>query len=112
MSTQRQSQFDRVYPVSPDVLYTAVREAVEAGPYKKATWDEFTKSGSFKSRRSFASWGIYWQGQVLPDEHGSKLVLSGGALQGGGPNSTDKLAVRTSDQLFGEVSRRCAAAIA
>lgn len=107
---QNQSTFDRIYPVEPGALYAAVVQAVADGPYRKAGSDEFTRSVSFKSKGSFASWGHQWQGQVVADANGSRLHLTGAAFHHAGAGSTDKLALKVSQRFFDDVSRRCAAA--
>jgi hypothetical protein len=105
-----QQRFERVYPVPADVLFDALREAIESGPYKKASVDEFTKSAVFRSRRSFTSWGHHWQAQVATDPDGARLTMTAAVTVASteGPGS-GKRASEVASRLFADVSSRCAA---
>lgn len=108
---QNIAEFDHVYPVAPDDLYTAVQTAVADGPYKKQAYDPFTKAATFKSRRSWASWSHAWQAQVRTDADGSRLHLSGATMNANqnAINTSNKRAAKVAADLFADVSRRCAA---
>ncbi|WP_415854033.1 hypothetical protein [Sinomonas sp. G460-2] len=106
--TDVQQSFDRVYPVPPNTLYAAVKAALTQGPYKEAQFDEFTRSVTFRSKGGAIGYLLRWQGQVLEDGGGSRLHLTGGAYAS---DAYPAFAVRRSNELFTDVSKRCAAMV-
>lgn len=112
MSTIQQG-FDRFLPTSPETAFSALRDAVTDGPYKRATVDDFAKSATFRSHASLGN-AFTWQAQVTAAPGGATITLSVGVTQTSlGPGALPgKKAAKTAADLFAEVSKRCVQAVA
>lgn len=109
----QQQRFDRVFPVPPEDLFAAFREAVEQGRYKVVRVDDFARSIEFKTVHSLRAMNtppVAVQGQVTSDGHGSRieLVTAMRSLALSGTTGTAKLM----GALLADISDRAAKAAA
>ncbi|MBT8160969.1 MULTISPECIES: hypothetical protein [Arthrobacter] len=109
----QQQRFERVYPVPAGVLFDAFRDAAHGGKYRKVVVDEFAKTVVFRTK-SFYRVPFHCQGQVTEDPGGARIVLTAGLVNGGALSlaSGTGRASEISAQLFADISRRCAQAVA
>ncbi|GGR57812.1 hypothetical protein J2S40_003396 [Nocardioides luteus] len=75
------SQLDdrRFYPVSPDVAYAALVEAVRDVRFTLKAKDDFGKAVRVGTPMSGFSWGATLSLSVTPEPSGSSIQVSGGA---------------------------------
>ena len=109
MTTTNQLNFERIYPVPPDVLFAAVKSAISDGPYKSPSADDFTRSVRYGTKATLTSYALDWAGQVTTDQEGAKLRLTGTSkkkllAEGARP-------MKLAEALFADVSRRASEAI-
>ena len=79
-----QQQQTRFFPVEPSAVFNALGRAVEKGKrFKLKEFDDFTLSMTYSSKVSGFTWCENFSAQVVPNEGGASLGISGVGKVGG-----------------------------